>query len=106
MAFKREIKEGQQPQGIAERIVYRVTSTPWMVAPTSATAKIYNFTPSTGTYTDKTSTCMTGSVSVAGDEVTLPVIHSLTEGELYLVEVTMVKGSNTEVVKAWIRAER
>lgn len=93
----REIKEGNQYQGADETIVYTLTTTPWASSPTSPSAKIYSV--SGDTYTDVTSTNMTGSASAVDDVITLPAIKSLTAGQKYRVEVKFTVSGNT--FEAW-----
>jgi len=104
MSNKREIKENIIPQGEEESIVYTLTTTPWGSTPTSTAAAI--FTVVGDTYTNLTTTCMTGSTSVTGDVITLPSIHSLTAGTLYRVEMLFTCSGNVFEAVALIKAER
>lgn len=100
----REIKEGIQEQGTEEIIVYTLTvPTTWGV-PASPSAKIYSYLDST--YTDTSSTNMSGSASVNGQVITLPSVTSLVEETLYRVEVKWTSSGNTFEAYAWIRAKR
>lgn len=103
-AIDREIKEGKQLQGSDESIVYTLTTTPWGSSPGTITAAIYEVDGDT--YTDKTSTNMTGSPSAVGDVITLPAVHSLTAGKLYRVEVKFICSGNTFEAYAYILGER
>ena len=103
-AVSREITEGRQLQGEDETVVYTLTTTPWGTSPSSESAKIFEIDGDT--YTDKTSTNMTGAASAAGDIITLPGIHSLTAGTLYRVEVLFTCSGNTFEAYAEIQAER
>lgn len=85
----REVEQGLQTQGVDEALAYTVTTTNWGSSPTSTSAKIYD----TSDDSDKTTTCMTGSTSVAGDVITLPVIDSLAAGTEYRVEVKFTTDS-------------
>ena len=100
----RKIKEGLQYQGADETIVYTLTTTPWGTSPSSTSAKIYEVT--VHTFTDKTSTNMTGSTSVTGDVITLPAIASLVDGTLYRVEVQFTCSGNIFEAYADLQAER
>jgi hypothetical protein len=104
MSTRREIKEGMQYQGADETIVYTLTTTPWGSSPGSVSAKIFEVDGDT--YTDKTSTNMTGSASATGDIITLPAIHSLVAGTLYRVEVAFTCSGNIFEAFAYINAER
>jgi len=104
MSNQREIKEGMQYMGADEQLYFSLTTTPWGSTPTNTAAKIYEVAGDT--YTDKTSTLMSGSTSVTGDVITLPKITGLTAGTLYRVEVAFTCTSNVFEAVAFIRAER
>ena len=104
MSTRREIKEGMQPQGEAEEIVYTLTTTPWGSTPSSTAAAIFSVVGDT--YTNLTTTNMTGVTSVTGDVITLPTIHSLTAGTQYRVEVLFTASGNVFEAVALIKAER
>ena len=80
---------GDVAQGVDEQIAYSVTTTAWGSTPTSVGVVVKN---SAGT--DVTSTVASGSASVTGDIITLPVIKSLTAGEVYRVEVKFTVSGN------------
>ena len=103
-AISREITEGRQTQGEDETVVYTLTTTPWGSSPGSESAKIYEVDGDT--YTDKTTTNMTGSASEADDVITLPAIHTLTAGQLYRVEVKFTCSGNIFEAFAEIMGER
>ena len=104
MSKERTIKEGMMPQGEDESVVYNLTTTPWGSTPTSTAAAI--FTVVGDTYTNLTTTNMTGSTSVTGDIITLPAVHSLTAGTQYRVEVLFTCSGNVFEAVALIKAER
>lgn len=79
-------------QGNDEEIVYSLTTTAWGSTPTSVSVKAYEI--STGARTDVSSTVLSGTASVNGDIITLPVLKSLTAGNVYRVEVKFTSGSN------------
>ena len=106
MSAIRQAIEGIQYQGADEQIAYTITATPWGSTPTSTSAKIYSYAPATDAYTDTTSTNMTGSTSVSGDVITLPVIKSLTAGTQYRVEVQFTSSGNIFEPYFIIQAER
>ena len=85
----RRIKESPIYQGADEQIVYTITTTPWDSSPTSPAVVLKN---SAGT--DVSGTSLTGSPSVNGDVITTPVVHSLTIGEIYRLEIKFTVGSN------------
>ena len=103
--IEREIIEGTQLQGEDETIYYKLTTTPWGSTPTSTSAKIYSQAGGE-TYTDVTSTKMTGSTSVSGDVITLPAISGLTAGVMYRVEVKFTSSGNIFEAYAYIKGER
>ena len=105
MSNIREIKENMIFQGEEESIVYSLTTTPWGTGPTTTQATIYTVVGDT--YTNLTTTNMTGAASIVNDVITLPTIHSLTAGTLYRVQVwfTAASGNIFEAV-ALIKAER
>ena len=102
--FSREIKEGLQSQGSEERIAYTLTTTPWGSSPTNDAAKIFEVVA--GVYTDVTTDKMTGITSVAGDIITLPVIHSLIAGMMYRVEVLFTCSGNVFEAFAYVLGEK
>jgi hypothetical protein len=100
----REVVESPLPQGADEEIVYGLDVTNWGAAPTTTSAKIYSVADD-GALTDATATCMTGSTSVGGNVITLPLIHTLTAGTQYRVEVKFTIGSNIFEAYFFIEAE-
>lgn len=109
MSAPREIKEGQQVQGIEEEITYTLTvDATWGTPSGTPTVKAYSYNQETGAYTDMTSTVMpVGTGSISGQVVTLPELKSLTENTLYRVEIkfTTSEGDIKEAY-AWVWAER
>ena len=103
---KREVKQGPQYQGEDESIAYIITTTNWASSPTSTSAKIFLYDVDAYTYTDQTSTLMTGSTSVNGDAVTLPIISSLVAGNRYRVELQFTVSGNIFEPYFWIYAQR
>lgn len=102
--FSREIKEGTQSQGTEERVAYNLTTTPWGSSPTDEVAAIFSVL--NGEFTEVTDTNMTGVTSVAGDIITLPVIHSLVAGTMYRVEVLFTCSGNVFEAFAYILADK
>lgn len=93
-------KEGVVGQGVRERIPYTLDTTPWGGAPSApvVTVKLDG--------TDVTSTVTTGSPTVNGDDILLPVIHSLTAGKRYRVEVQWVSAGATFEAPGYIDADQ
>lgn len=84
----REVVEGPQIQGEDEKITYTITTTPWGSSPTDVSMVVKDKDG-----TDVTSTVTSGSISVAGDVITLKPIDSLTTtGTRYRVEVQFTCG--------------
>jgi hypothetical protein len=100
----REIEQGLQYQGEDESVVYTLTTTSWGNDPGSPSAKIFTYIG--GTYTDVTSTIMTGSASASGNVITLPAIASLVDGTMYRVEVQFILSGSTFEAYAWILGQR
>jgi len=84
----REVVEGIQIQGEDESVTYSVTVTNWASSPSGAAVAVKDVDAGTDVTDDVTS----GSVSVAGDIITLPEISGLTAGTLYRVEVQFTAG--------------
>lgn len=95
-------------QGTEEEITYTLDVSNFPSSPENAnavTVKIYSY-GSSG-YSDVTSAVTQGSVSVAGDTITLPQIQSLTAGIKYRVEVKWT-GADGDVYEVYgeLEAER
>ena len=92
----RQIIESPLYMGEDEQIPYTLTTTPWGSSPTSVvvTVKLES------DLSDVTSTVIpSGSASVLGDVITLPVIRNLTTGVRYRLEVKWTIG--TRVQECW-----
>lgn len=87
------------PQGVRERIPYTVDTTPWGGSPSApvVTVKLGD--------ADVTDTTTTGTPAVEGDDILMPVIHSLEAGKKYRVEVQWVKGNATFETFGFIDAD-
>ena len=90
MSF-RELAESPRPQGADEKIPYWFDTSTWSDTPITPTAAIYDIT--TGTRTDVTSTCMTGSATLAGTIFTGPYVYGLTAGNVYRAEYKFYDGA-------------
>ena len=101
--YDRQTKERNIVQGIDEEIVYTLTTTPWGPTPIGVSVKAYDMSDP---WTDVTATVLSGSASVVGDIITLPILESLTEGKRYRIEVKFTAGGN--IFEAWfeVGAER
>jgi hypothetical protein len=101
MATKpRAVKESPLYQGEHEVIAYVLDTGPWGGSPTSPSVKIYD---SGGT--DQSSTCLGGSPSVSGDDITTPLVQSLAAGESYHLSIQWVNAGNTLEAYCRIYAE-
>jgi len=90
------------PQGKDERIAYYFDSEPWGGAVTPS-GIVMTVTDSNGV--DKTSTTTSGVATVNGTVITLPLLHTLTAGELYRIDALFVCGGNTFEAFGFVQAE-
>lgn len=98
----REVLEGEQPQGVDEAIAYLVTCDPAAVSVAAVT--VYDETNASA---DVTSTVMpSGTATVSGGNIILPLLQNMTVGHLYRVEVRYSDGTNTLEPYLYVRAER
>lgn len=98
----REVLEGEQPQGVDEAIAYRVLCDPAAVSVGAVT--VYDETDASK---DVTAAVMpSGTPTVSGGNVLLPLLQDLTEGHLYRVEVRYSDGTSTLEPYFCVRAER
>ena len=100
--YDRQTKERDIVQGIEEEVVYTLTTTPWGSTPIGVSVKAYDMSD----YSDVSATVLSGSPSVSGDVITLPILESLTAGGMYRIEIQFTAGGN--VFEAWFEvvAER
>lgn len=104
MPVSREVKEGVQLQGKDEIIAYELTTTPWGSSPTNVAVTLWDVTAAT--WTDVSSTMLSGAASVAGDVITTPLVTGLTAGSTYRLEVKFSTGGNTLEAYAIIEAQK
>jgi len=98
MATKREVKEGQQFQGVDESIVYRIDTSGFGGTPSSPVVTVYELRGDNKH--DVTSVVMsTNSPSINGDYVVLSHLNTLTANRTYRVEVKFTSGGN--VLECW-----
>lgn len=96
----REVAEGIQTQGAQERIAYPIMVTP---APASIVeVAVYDMT---GETSDVTATVLpSGSASIAGSVITLPLLRDLTANHLYRVEVRYEDSTGNRIEPFfWVR---
>ena len=99
----RQVREGRQLQGVDEKIIYSVDTTPWGTgAISNITVKVKDVTDN---FADVTATVTTGAASEASGVITLPKIVSLTQGHLYRVEIQYDQNNNTRECWFEIHAE-
>ena len=84
---KREVVEGVQVQGEDEVVYYSITTTPWASAPANVSVVVKDAMGN-----DVSDDVLSGTLSVAGDLITLPSIGGLTAGGIYRVEVQFTAG--------------
>jgi hypothetical protein len=98
----REIVEGRQFQGIDEAVIYSIDTAVWGGSPSNLTVGVKKLSDGS----DATSTVMNpNSPSVSTDTITLSSLDSLTEGEVYRVEVQFDIGSDTFECFFYVYAE-
>ena len=96
-----------EPVGVDERPIFTLTSTNWGSSPTSVTLAAFTWAEATDTYTVATTTiCPTGSVSVSGNVITLPVFVPPVEGTKVRVEIKFTVSSSVVEAFRWILVER
>lgn len=108
MSRNREIKQGTQYVGVTEEPYFRLTTTPWGSSPSSASVNVYEYDEDAGTFTEVTNTVMTGSVTVAGDVISLPQFSPPvdSEGNTYRFDVHFTVGGSPLTAYAWVVIER
>ena len=100
--ISREVTEGAQVQGVDEVIAYSIDTANWGGGPTSVSAVVKKLSDGT----DVTTTVMNpNSPSVATDTITLSPLDTLTEGEVYRVEVQFDVGTDTFECFFYVHAE-
>ena len=100
----REVVEGMLDQGADEIIAYQLTTTPWGSSPSSVSVALWDITAAT--WTDVSTTKLSGSPSATGDVITTPLVTGLTAGSTYRLEIKFVTGGNTLEAYAVIQAEK
>lgn len=89
--FEREVVEGPQHQGEDERIIWSVDISTWGSSPSNVSVVVKDEGG-----TDVTATKATGLPVVASPTIiNTPVIHSLSAGTQYRVEVKFTAGGQT-----------
>jgi hypothetical protein len=84
MTASRKTVEGPKIQGVDEEIVYTLDTINWGGSPSNPIVTVKD---GSANMTDVTVLTTTGSASVLGHVIILPVIRDLTEGHWYRVEV-------------------
>ncbi len=90
---ERKFLENKWEQGVDEVIAYKVDTSIWPGTgdPASVVVKLFQMPA----YTDVSSSNLSGTNSVSGDEITTKFVEGLSEGILYRLEVQWVKSGNT-----------
>ena len=87
-----EVLDGLQFQRVAESVLYSVDTTAWGGTPTSPVHDVFDEEDLT---TSLKSSLMSGSPTVAGDNINLPALSGLTLGIIYTVTVLFVSAGST-----------
>lgn len=104
MASVREVVEGVQPQGEAEKVTYTFDTQRIVEgAPTSPSVAVKD---EDDNFKDVTSETATGNATAAGTIITSPEIHSLTRDHTYRVEIAFLIGGQQLVHFLRIACER
>lgn len=90
---RREVNESPLEQGADERVAYSLTTTPWGASPSAVVVTLWE--EQGRTWTDVSSTKLSGSPSVTGDVIMSPMVQSLTPGNRYRLECTFTAGGQT-----------
>ena len=91
MADILEVSEGVQLQSADEELSYTITTTNWASTPTSPTFIAWDLITG-GTVT--ATVFPSGTASLNGDVISLPLLKSLTKGHTYRVEVKFTAGGS------------
>lgn len=97
--FIRQWLEDKQ-QGVRERVIYELDTEPWGGNPSSVVVVVKL------NGVDVTEAVCTGTASVDGHVITLPVIHSLVAGGRYRVETRWTNTGNTFECFGFINADQ
>jgi len=85
--LRREITDGQQVQGVDEKIYYQLITTPWGGSPAAPVITGFKKDAS-GAWVDVTATIFPiNTPSVSGDNLVLPRLEGLVEGGEYRIEM-------------------
>ena len=98
----REVSQGEQRQGVDEQIIYTLTTTNWGASPTTVSVVAKDMT---NNELDVSTTVLSGSASVNGNIITLPILKSLTEDHRYRVEVKFTSGTSIFEAYFYVLAE-
>lgn len=91
MKINRMVRESPIPQGVDEKIPYRLTVTPWGSSPTNVSVVVFDITDTEdeADWTDVTATVLpTNEPSILGDVITISKLQALTDGHIYRMEIT------------------
>lgn len=103
MAVSREVREGDQWQGIDEKVPYGIDTSNW--GGLHATPNIVVVVKDEADHSDVTATVMpTGDIVVEGNVVTLKPLQALTQGHWYRIEVKFVN-ANGAILECYFRVE-
>ena len=103
MSNIRRVQEGDQVQGVNEKIAYQFDTTPWGGSPVISSSKLWDI--SAATEVDASSASLSGSASVATNTITTPIVQALTKGHKYRLEIKWTKSGLTLEIPIFITAE-
>ena len=92
----REFNESPRPQGVDERVAYKVITTKWGGNPTNAVVVIKL------AGIDECEDHLVGEASIEGDVIITPLVVGLESGSRYKLEVKWDSGGNTLEAYGWI----
>lgn len=103
---RRRIKISIQEQGQDEQISWSIDTTNWTTSPSNVTCTLYDITDPLS-WTDVTSTKMSGSASVASAVISSPEVTGLLDNRKYRLEFRFDDGAgNTLEPYMIIRGEK
>lgn len=99
MPIQQEV-EGRRSQGLEEELAYTIDTTNYGGSPTGPTVTAYDLTDQ---YREVTTEILSGSASLSGDDITTPIVKSLTAGHIYRIEVKFT--SHGQIYEVWFEVE-
>jgi hypothetical protein len=97
VAFRRKFKESPMPQGVDEQVAYVLDTTPWGGSPTNVSVVVKQYGR------DVTADVTSGTASVSGDDITTPLVKSLSADKVYRLEIKFTSSGN--IFEPWGKIE-